>query len=143
MALIKIQKKINIKTFSCDVMYIVCDNIYKVETMLYKKHGGEQPKEDDNVEGYTISLNNGTYVVVLDYKFMTNNLIGHEIYHVTHRICADRDIEDEETMAWLNGYLHEEFYNFINTQKFKTFVGKIIAKYEKQEKQVGGQAPIL
>jgi hypothetical protein len=136
MALTKIQKKINVNTFSCDVIYIVADNIFKVENLLHKKYGGEKPKEDDTVEGYTITINAGLYVVVLDYRFLTHNLIGHEIYHVTHRICIDRDIEDEETMAWLNGYLHEEFYNFISTQKFKTFIEKLLDKNknEKQEK---------
>jgi hypothetical protein len=130
MAYHKIQKKIKVNTFSCDVVYIVSDNIYKVEDYLHKKYGGEKPKDDDPAEGYTVTVNSTLYVMVLDYRFMTNNLIGHEIYHVTHRICDDRDIEDEETMAWLNGYLHEEFYKFINTPKFAEFAGKIQKKID-------------
>jgi hypothetical protein len=136
MAFIKIQKKINVNTFSCDVIYIVSDNIYKVESLLHKKYGGDKPKDDDPAEGYTVTVNSTLYVMVLDYRFMTNNLIGHEIYHVTHRICNDRDIEDEETMAWLNGYLHEEFYKFIQTPKFKVFSGKMEEKLEAFIKKV-------
>jgi len=139
MAYIKIQKKINVNTFSCDVVYIVSDNIYKVEDFLHKKYGGEKPKEDDPAEGYTVTVNSTLYVMVLDYRFMTNNLIGHEIYHVTHRICGDRDIEDEETMAWLNGYLHEEFYNFIRTPKFKAFADKMEEKLSAFMKKIEEQ----
>jgi hypothetical protein len=142
MAYHKIQKKINVNTFSCDVIYMVSDDIYKVESYLHKKYGGDKPKENDPAEGYTITINSAMYVMVLDYRFMTNNLIGHEIYHVTHRICNDRDIQDEETMAWLNGYLHEEFYKFINTPKFADFAVRInkkiddfIQKKEQEEKK--------
>ncbi len=128
MAYHKIQKKINVNTFSCDVIYIVSDDIYSVERMLHKKYGGDKPKDDDPAEGYTLTINPALYAMVLDYRFMTHNLIGHEVYHVTHRITDDRDIEDEETKAWLNGYLHEEFYKFINTTKFAEFAQKVSKK---------------
>lgn len=136
MAFLRTQKRIDIKTYSCSVIYIVTDSIYAAEKYLHKKYGGDKPTEDDTVEGYAITINSGLYVVVLDFRFMTNNLIGHELYHVTQKICKDRDIEEEESMAWLNGYLHEEFYKFINTPKYKDFVEKLLKKYqdEKQEK---------
>lgn len=130
MAYQKINKKINVNTFSCEVIFIVSDNIFKVENYLHSKYGGEKPKDDDPAEGYTITISSALYAMVLDYRFLTHNLIGHEIYHVTHRICDDRDIDDEETMAWLNGYLHEEFYKFINTQRFLDFAMKINKKME-------------
>lgn len=130
MAYLKIQKKINVNTYGCDVIFIVSDNIYKVEKFLHAKHGGEYPKEDDPAEGYTVTINAGLYVMVIDYRFMSNNLIGHELYHVTHRIARDRDIDDEETMAWLNGYLHESFYDFISSSKFVQFSEKILKKMQ-------------
>lgn len=136
MAYLKIQKKINVNTFSCHVIFIVSDNINKVEELLHKRYGGEKPKADDPAEGYTLTVNSTLYVMVLDYRFMTNNLIGHEIYHVTHRICDDRDINDEETMAWLNGYLHEEFYKFISTLKFRVFAAKMQSKLDAFIKKV-------
>lgn len=136
MALLKIQQKIDIKTYGCSVIYIVTDNIYMTEKYLHKKYGGDKPTEDNSVEGYAITIHSGLYVVVLDFKFITNNLIGHELFHVTQRICGDRDIEEEESMAWLNGYLHEELYKFINNAKYKAFAEKLLKKYadEKQEK---------
>jgi hypothetical protein len=130
MAYHKIQKRINVNTFSCDVYFIVSDDIYKVEKFLHKKYGGDIPKDDDPAEGFTLTINSGNYAMVLDYRFMTHNLIGHEIYHVAHRITDDRDIEDEETKAWLNGYLHEEFYKFIHTAKFTEFANKINKKMD-------------
>lgn len=140
MALLKIQKKIDIKNYACSLIYIVTDSIFRAEKYIHKKYGGDVPTEDDSVEGYAITINSGLYIVVLDFRYITNNLIGHELYHVTQRIGGDRDIEDEESMAWLNGYLHEEFYKFINTPKYRTFAEKLIKKYEdeKQEKQVSG-----
>jgi hypothetical protein len=140
MALLKIQKRIDIKNYACSLIYMVTDSIFMSENYIHKKYGGDKPIEDDSVEGYAITINSGLYIVVLDFRYITNNLIGHELYHVTQRIGGDRDIEDEESMAWLNGYLHEEFYKFINTPKYRAFAEKIIKKYEddKQEKQVGG-----
>lgn len=139
MAYLKIQKKISVNTYSCEVLFIVSDNIEKVEQYIHAKYDGDGPKDDGPAEGYTITIGPHLYVMVLDYKFLSNNLIGHELYHVTHRIAKDRDIDDEETMAWLNGYLHEAFYDFMNSTKFVAFSERILKKMEdfieKKERQ--------
>jgi hypothetical protein len=122
MGYLKIQKKISVNAFSCDVLFIVSDNINKVENYLHKKHGTEKPKDGDNAEGYTITITPRLYAMVLDYQYLTHNLIGHEIFHVTHRIAEDRDISDEETQAWICGFLCEEFFKFYLSDKMKNWM---------------------
>ena len=127
----KLLKKVNVNTYSCHVHFIITDDIHKVENALYKKHGGDKP-DGSPAEGYTVTVHAGLYVMVLDYKYLTHNLIGHEIYHVTHRIANDRDIRDEESMAWICGFLSEQFYTWLNTDKVKAECDKLLTKLEKQ-----------
>lgn len=127
----KLLKKVNVNTYSCHVHFIITDDIHKVENALYKKHGGDKP-DNSPAEGYTVTVNPGLYVMVLDYKFLTHNLIAHELYHVTHRIADDRDIKDEESRAWLCGFLAEQFYAWFTTPKIKAILGDLIEKLEEQ-----------
>ena len=45
---------------------------------------------------------------------LSHNLLAHEIFHLTHMITKDIDINDEESQAWLNGYLTEQVYKILN-----------------------------
>lgn len=115
MALRKRQKKISIKAFGCDVLLMLTDRLHLVEKQIHKKYKTmEKPCEDGEAEGVTISVGFDLYVMILDMKHISYNLVGHEVFHVVHRITQDREISDEETMAWLTGYLCEEVHGFIN-----------------------------
>lgn len=115
MALRKRQKKISIKAFGCSVLLILTDRLHLAEKQIHKKHNTmEKPCEDGEAEGVTISVGFDLYVMILDMKHISYNLVGHEVCHVVQRITRDREMEDEETMAWLTGYLCEEVHIFIN-----------------------------
>lgn len=115
MALRKRQKKISIKAFGCSVLLILTDRLHLAEKHVHKKYKtSEKPCEDGEAEGVTISVGFDLYVMILDMKHISYNLVGHEVCHVVQRITNDRDITDEETMAWLTGYLCEEVHTFIN-----------------------------
>ncbi len=43
---------------------------------------------------------------------MSTNTIAHEVYHVVYSILHDRDIDDEESGAWLCGMLIDEALKF-------------------------------
>lgn len=129
----RLQKKVKVNTYSCEVVYVLADDIYKVERDLYKKYGGDKPKDNDPSEGYTVTVSSSLYYVVLDWRFLGHNLIAHELYHATHRIAGDRDIEDEESRAWICGFLTEEFYKFLNTDKVKRECDKLTEKILSQD----------
>lgn len=117
----KRQKKINIKAFECSVLLIVTDNVSKAEKAIHRKHKTEEIATDEGyVDGLTISVNFNLYVVILDRSSASYNLVGHEVCHAVQRIAGDREITDDETMAWLTGYLCEEVHTFINKIKYET-----------------------
>lgn len=119
MAFRKRQKKINIKTFECSVMLVVTDKVHQAESLIHKKYKtSESPFEEGEADGITITVNFNLYIIILDINSVSYNLVGHEVCHVVNRITKDREINDEETMAWLTGYLCEEVHTFINKIKY-------------------------
>lgn len=126
----RIIHKVSVKTYDCTVLYILTDNMKKTEKYLLKKYNGELSNDFDSAEaeGITISINGKIYACMIDCMYLSHNTIAHELYHVTRRITEDRDINDEESIAWLSGYLAEEFYHFVELPKVKKEFQKLTEK---------------
>jgi frataxin-like iron-binding protein CyaY len=132
----KLSKTVSVNTYACSIQFIITDNIKKTEKELIKKH--QLPDADDTgeAEGFTLSITNSLYIIVLDIAYLNHNTAAHEMYHATQTIGRHRDIKDEETLAWVAGFIAEEFYKFLGTEKVKAAVLK------SQEKNYGtGQEP--
>jgi hypothetical protein len=113
-----LQKKIRVSTFGCDVLLMLTDNVYLSEKRIHKKYDTKEVAiEEGTAEGVSISVNFQLYVIILDIDRISHNLIGHEVFHVVSRIAGDREITDEETMAWLMGFMLQEIHNFIDKKK--------------------------
>lgn len=118
MAFKKRQKKITIKAFECSVLLILTDKVHQAEASVHRKYKTlEEAIGEDEADGLTISVSFNLYVVILDINSVSYNLVGHEVCHAVQRIAGDREITDDETMAWLTGYLCEEVHTFINKIK--------------------------
>jgi len=126
----RVVKKISVNTYDCSVIYIISDSLKNTEKYLLKKYGGENTITFDanEAEGITVTLSGNLYVVMIDHKYISHNTIAHELYHATRRITEDRDIDDEESIAWVAGYLSEEFYKFLSSPKVKKEFDKLIDK---------------
>jgi hypothetical protein len=59
------------------------------------------------------------YYIVLLEKALSHNLISHELYHLTNRITKDIEITDEESGAWLSGFLAEKIYKVLQAKNYK------------------------
>lgn len=118
-----LSKLISINTFSCKLKFIVTDNINQDISNIYKKHKLKN-NEIIELEGIFVSVNGLIYYLLIDKKYLTHNTIAHEIYHAATMITADRDIDDEETRAWLCGYITEKIYDFIKSKKIEIGNGK-------------------
>lgn len=61
--------------------------------------------------------NSNEVYLYLTEKYLTFNLISHEMYHLTNRILSQKGlkltIEDDEQHAILNGYLNEKLIKYI------------------------------
>jgi hypothetical protein len=124
----RITKKVRVNTYNCSILFVVTTEMGKSEKYLQKKYakGTLVPgTAAEEAEGITITVDGGLYIVMIDAKFLNHNTIAHELYHATKRIAEDRDITDEETCAWLCGFLSEEFYAFISSERVKKEFEKV------------------
>lgn len=60
-----------------------------------------------------------TYYVTLSEKFLSHNLIAHETFHLASKIMENIEVQNEEAMAWLIGYLTDLIYAFLYENKLK------------------------
>lgn len=124
----RITKKIKVNTYNCSILFVITNEMGKTEKYLQKKYAAGTlipgtPAEE--AEGMTITVNGSLYITLIDAKFLNHNVIAHELFHATKRIAEDRDITDEESCAWLMGFLSEEFYAFISSERVKKEFEKV------------------
>lgn len=79
---------------------------------VYKKLK-QNEKFSDEAEGVVFTFDIDSYYIILDEIYLSHNTIAHEIYHAVVKVTEDRDIVDEESQAWLMGYLTEVMYKHI------------------------------
>jgi hypothetical protein len=105
--------KIKLETYNSVLTFIVCDDIAKESSSIYKKYKIVTNVQDD-VEGLFISPDINNHYLLIDSKFLTHNTIAHEIFHSVVHITESRDIVDEEAQCWLAGYITERIYKFLD-----------------------------
>lgn len=113
----KTQKKIKLLTYSCNVFIIITDELKNQVNSLYKKFKNND-QFNYEAEGVVVTFDIDNYYVILDKVYLSHNTIAHELYHAVVKVTEDREIVDEESQAWLMGYLTEEVYKFIERKKF-------------------------
>lgn len=112
------RKKIKVDQYSCELIVIISDNI-KDDTNKILKKAKSKTIIDYEIEGILLFHDIDKYHLLLSSQHLSHNTIAHEIYHAVVRITEDREISDEETQAWLMGYLTEQIYLFLNTKNVK------------------------
>jgi hypothetical protein len=132
----RIVKKIRVNTYNCNILFVLTNEMAKSEKHLQKKYAkgtlipGTAAEE---AEGITITVDGSLYITMIDVKYLNHNTIGHELFHATKRIAEDRDITDEESCAWLMGFLCEEFYKFLGSERVKLEFEKVDNKNGKED----------
>ena len=105
-------KKIDIRLYQCKVHLILTDNLSKEYDRLHKKYKDIPTQPGDAGEAWTLTFDISDYYILVSDKQIAINTIAHEVYHVVYSILHDRDIEDEESGAWLCGMLIDEALKF-------------------------------
>jgi len=114
-----LQTKIKIDFLKSDIyFYIVSDIKKKIKTLL-KKRNEQMHDYDGDAAAVTFCLKNADYFIIIKDKYITNYYISHEILHVTEHILNDSSIKDEETKAYIVGYITEKIYNFLISKNIK------------------------
>lgn len=119
----KKSKKIKLATYNCNLIIIITDQLTSEVNNIYKKLNHNDSFQGE-AEGVLLTLDIDNYYLLYDVQYLSNNTIAHEIYHAVVKVTEDRDIVDEESQAWLCGYLAEEVYKYIQKNNFKIVKGK-------------------
>lgn len=110
------QSTIKVPLYECKVILIVTTTMEELQQYVMKK----KKANVDVLETHGVVFNwgNAEYVVALKEGSLSHNLIAHEMLHMVMAITNDIAIEDEESQAWLVGYLTEQVYKILNKKKF-------------------------
>ena len=92
-----------------------------------------------DAEGFTVRCKNDMtkYALIFDYDKLTDNLISHEVLHLSCFILDDRSIDlaggnyDYENLAWLNGHLNDMVRQIIEKEGIEIHSTLIQSKTKK------------
>lgn len=107
------RKIIKIDQYNCNLIVILSDKIKEDTNKLLKKDKLSH-RIDYEIEGIFLYHDIDKYYLLISQQHLSHNTIAHEVYHAVVRITEDREINDEESQAWLMGYITEQIYKFIN-----------------------------
>jgi hypothetical protein len=114
----KVTTTIKLETYSCEVIFIVTDQMKNESEKIYKKYKIKVEEEDEGEnEGILLTTDISKYILLIDLKYLSHNTIAHETYHAVVRVTEDRGIVDEEAQAWLCGHLSGVIYKFLDNKK--------------------------
>jgi hypothetical protein len=116
---------------------IFTDNVKKALKALFKRW-----KMDDealDAEGFTVCCKDDItkYALIFDINKLTDNLISHEVLHISCFILDDRTIDlaggnnDYENLAWLNGHLNDMVRQVIEKERITIHSTLIKSKTKK------------
>lgn len=109
----RVIKSLKVAIYECTLQFIITDNLIDEVNRIYKKFDIPELFVD-YAEGCLISTDIDMYILVLDIKHLSHNVIAHEVFHSVIRMTQDREITDDEQQAWLCGWVTEHLYKFIN-----------------------------
>jgi hypothetical protein len=115
---------IKLPTYSCEVLFMITDQLKAESEKVYKKYKLQLEEDDGESEGILLSPDIDKYFLIIDYKYLSHNTIAHEIYHAVVRVTEDRGVNDEEAQAWLCGHITGVVYKFLEKKKFEIKHGR-------------------
>lgn len=113
-------KTIPIKEYSTKLQFIITSDIVKVHNRINEYHRtGVVWKKGEGVEGCMILCSMSKYYMLINSNYLTVDTIAHELYHCVCNIAGDRGIFEEESRAWLQGFIAQQIYNFLKDKKIE------------------------
>ncbi len=105
-------------------IYNTSVNVFVVEHMDYMQEYLDKKKVAVDVsgcDGCVFQLSNDDkfqYNIVFQKDKLSHNLIAHEIFHLGTDMTQDIEIREDESRAWLVGYLSQEIYKLLIKEDF-------------------------
>jgi hypothetical protein len=105
-----IKAKIKLSVYETGVELLVVDTMDEFQQLLEKR--GIIIPDISNCDGITLGYEDLYHIVFIKER-ISHNLLAHEIFHLALMVTKDIDINDEESQAWLNGYITEQVYKIL------------------------------
>jgi len=105
-------------------IYNTSVNVFVVEHMDYMQELLDKKKlavDVSGCDGCVFQLSHDDkfqYYIVLVKEKLSHNLIAHEIFHLGTNMTHDIEISEDESRAWLIGYLTQEIYKILLKENF-------------------------
>lgn len=113
-----VSKIIPLDIYATKIQLIITSNHLKTVNNIYKKHNTGMVYTD-SMEGCMIGLSINKYHLVINAEYLTYNTVMHELYHLVRAIGGDRSINDEESLAWLQGKIAQDIFTFFKQKNLK------------------------
>lgn len=128
MKTVKCTYKSNAYEYTLTVIFT--DDIISYQQKYFKKW--KVTEEADDCSGVCLLNPNSIeeYVIIYNYKFLTDNCVAHELVHLGCFILEDRNIgikgehQDYEPLCWIIGELTEVVRKMIQDKKIPIMVSK-------------------
>lgn len=115
----KYLKTITLPLYQCKIKLNISSTINKEINNAYIKNK-LKPIDVGNVYGVVIGFDIDTYYIFLNSNFpLTHGTLAHEILHLVESISKERDVLEEESKAWLCGYITDEIYNYLELKNIQ------------------------
>lgn len=113
--------KFPVSIYSCSVIFSIVSDVLEKTNKLNKKYKYKiiDKIDDELVEGQSPSYNTKFYYIIINEKYLTYNTISHEIYHIVEDIASNRGVVENESKAWLCGFISEKIYNFLKKNQIE------------------------
>lgn len=114
-------RRAKIPMYECTVTIHLEDDLEPLYIKLCQKL--KLPYEAGSMAGAVITAQVDHYHFLLSTQHLNHNTIGHELHHLVINIMKDRGIKEEESSAWLSGYLNDLIYKTLEKHKLYPFNG--------------------
>lgn len=117
-----IKTKINIDVYGTYLLFIVTDDLYDAVVKNVQHVKSEEYWTEEyarSLHGVTLTSDTPPYTIAIKDDSLTYNTIIHELYHVARTLAARINIEEDEPIAWLIGYLSQRVFKFLADKKIE------------------------
>jgi hypothetical protein len=116
-------KSIPVKMYDSDLKFIICEDMGKEFNRIAKRKKDLNVSFSGDAGGLAFSYSIHEYYVLLRADSVAHSYIAHEVLHIVERMTKDRGIRDEESRAYLCGFLTKMVYESLHKAKIKVANG--------------------
>lgn len=115
----RISKTFHIKIYDTDLKFIICPDMEKEFNSIARVKKDLNFAFSGDAAGLAFPYYTYEYYILLRDDMVSHSFISHEVLHTVERITKDRGIRDEETRAYLCGYITRLIYIFLKKKRIK------------------------